>query len=325
MARILFIIDPLASLKAHKDSSVAMMRVAAQRGHDLWVAEPSQLRTRWPAAHGCELSVLATQIEVLAGPTASASQGEPWCQPLQQTRLIASDFRAVIMRKDPPYDVDYHVCTQLLERFEQAGVPVFNRPRALRDHGEKTAVLEFAEHAPAGLITTSLQDIRAFAEGYDRIVVKPLDAMGGSGIFVTHATDPNLPVIVETLTLHGVRQVMAQRWLAEIAQGDRRVLLIDGEPFPYCLARIPPVGASRGNLAAGGRGEARPLCEADRRIAGALGPVLKSRGLFLVGLDIIGDCLTEINITSPTGFQEIAQQTGHDPATAWINALESRL
>ena len=330
MAELLFVIDPIDHLKPHKDSTVAMMRAAASRGHTLWATEPRCLSVSWPRPGGAE--VRAAAVSILLTPTHEGPHEGPqggsqggWFQRRSEALLAPNDLHAVIMRKDPPYDVDYHVCTQLLELFERAGVPVFNRPRALRDHGEKTAVLEFSAFAPEGIVSTSYSEILSFARGFERIVIKPLDAMGGSGIFLSHASDPNLPVMVETLSLQGSRQIMAQRWLPEIVQGDKRVLLIDGEPFPYCLARIPPEGASRGNLAAGGRGEARPLSARDREIAQALGPVLKARGLMLVGLDIIGDRLTEINVTSPTGFQEIAQQTGQNPAWAWLDALEAAL
>lgn len=328
MANLLFILDPLESLKAHKDSSVSMMRTAAARGHTIWAAEPQDLSIHWPTVQPETLLNGRAQINVQAVALELRprdSDASAWYVERHRALLEARDVNAVLMRKDPPYDVDFHVCTQMLEHFERQGVPVFNRPRALRDHGEKTAVLEFSEWAPEGLITTELQTVQAFARRHERIVLKPLDAMGGSGIFLSHAQDPNLPVILETLSLNGSRQIMVQRWLPDIALGDKRVLLIDGKPFPYCLARIPPEGASRGNLAAGGRGEARPLSDSDRRIAEALGPMLRDRGLFLVGLDIIGEHLTEINVTSPTGFQEIAQQTGADPAVAWMDALEARL
>ncbi|MGA0881220.1 MAG: glutathione synthase [Burkholderiaceae bacterium] len=323
MAALLFILDPLESLKAYKDSSVAMMRAAAARGHVIWAAEPHDLCVHWPSTPDQTVCVQARAAKLkILNATAAPS---PWYEVTDRAVLEPQDIQAILMRKDPPYDVNYHVCTQLLEHFEGQGVAVFNRPRALRDHGEKTSVLEFSQWAPQGMITTQLEAVQAFASAHARIVLKPLDAMGGSGIFLSHASDPNLPVILETLSEHGRRQIMVQRWLPEIVEGDKRVLLINGEPFPYCLARIPPEGASRGNLAAGGRGEARPLSETDLRIAQALGPILKARGLFLVGLDIIGEHLTEINVTSPTGFQEIAQQTGSDPALAWIEALEARL
>jgi glutathione synthase len=324
LAALLFIIDPLDELKPHKDSTVAMMRAAFARGHAIWTATPTDLSIRWSGtAQAAQITASAQAIEL--NEQAQVTTGQPWFTPAARALLGPTNVHAVVMRKDPPYDVDYHVCTQLLEHFERAGVPVFNRPQALRDHGEKTAVLEFSEFAPEGIVSPSLQEILSFARAYERIVIKPLDAMGGSGIFLSHAQDPNLPVIVETLSLNGTRQIMAQRWLPEIAQGDKRVLLIDGKPFSHCLARIPPEGASRGNLAAGGRGEARTLSARDREIAEALGPVLKARGLMLVGLDIIGDRLTEINVTSPTGFQEIAQQTGLDPSWAWLDALEAGL
>ncbi|HSG20763.1 MAG TPA: glutathione synthase, partial [Burkholderiaceae bacterium] len=296
---------------------------AQQRGHTLWAATADQLRCR---ANGptAQPRITATAITIKANAT-SSSPAEPWWSALQEASLGPEDIDIILMRKDPPFDVNYLVATQLLEVFERMGVRVVNRPQALRDHGEKLSALEFTRWGPPGLVSADIAHLRAFAQEHPKVVYKPLDAMGGSGIFVTEAADPNLPVILELLTNLGERAIMAQRHLPEIVEGDKRILLIDGEPVPHALARIPPAGASRGNLAAGGRARAQPLTEQDHAIAADLGPTLAARGLFLVGLDVIGAHLTEINVTSPTGFQEITQQTGFDVAEHFITRLEGLL
>ena len=318
--RILFVCDSPQTFKPEKDSTRAMMVAAQARGHVVWACGPDDFQSRWDAQK-TSVAIAAQRLTLLPWQGDAAS---PWYTVTESRMLAPGDLDLAIMRKDPPFDVHYLVATQMLDRLMAHGVPVINRPQALRDHGEKMAVLEFAHWAPPGMVSHDMQSLRAFAQDHPQVVYKPLDAMGGAGIFVSHARDPNLPVIVETLTEHGQRAIMVQRFLPEIAQGDKRILLINGLAVPYCLARIPPEGASRGNLAAGGRGEARPLSARDREIAEALGPVLAKRGLFLVGLDVIGDCLTEINVTSPTGFQEITRQTGHDVAVQFIVALEDQ-
>lgn len=326
MAKLLFICDPLEGFKPEKDSTLAMMKAAQARDHSIWVADIHGLSAAWgeggAAADSLDLRVMARCIRLQS--KEPYVKGE-WWDVVEEGWSAAAAFDAVVMRTDPPFTTDYLVATQMLETFERAGIPVFNRPRALRDHGEKLAVLEFAQFAPPGLVSANMRLLHDFAHQHHRVVYKPLDAMGGAGIFLSHATDPNLPVILETLTLHGSRQIMVQKWLPEIVEGDKRVLLIDGEVIPFALARIPPTGASRGNLAAGGRPEARPLTVRDQEIAQALAPILADRGLFLVGLDIIGEHLTEINVTSPTGFQEIQLQTGFDVAGRFIERLEQRL
>jgi glutathione synthase len=317
--QILFVCDPLDGFKPYKDSTVAMMRAAQARDHGVWACAPDDLQISW---QGPAQSFRIAAQRLTLSPS-DATQTGSWFS-IAETRLLQpSDLHLAVMRKDPPFDVHYLVATQMLDRLMAHGVPVINRPQALRDHGEKMAVLEFAELAPPGMVSHDMASLRAFAEAHPQVVYKPLDAMGGAGIFLSHAKDPNLPVILETLTEHGRRAIMGQRYLPEIAQGDKRILLINGEAVPYCLARIPPEGASRGNLAAGGRGEARPLSRRDQEIAQHLGPILAARGLFLVGLDVIGDSLTEINVTSPTGFQEITQQTGYDVANMFVCALET--
>jgi glutathione synthase len=226
------------------------------------------------------------------------------------------------MRKDPPFDNEYLYATHLLELAARQGARVVNDPRTIRDFNEKLAVARFPQFAPPTLVTSLEPVLREFLAEHGDVIFKPLDGMGGSGIFRVRTDDPNIGVIIETITEHGSRTIMAQRYLPEIRDGDKRVLLIDGVPAPYALARIPKAGETRGNLAAGGTGVARPLTERDREIAGTVGPVLRDLGLTLVGLDVIGTHLTEINVTSPTGMQEIAQQTPCDPAALMIDALE---
>jgi glutathione synthase len=234
-------------------------------------------------------------------------------------------FDAVLMRKDPPFDMEYVASTWLLEQAVREGARVFNDPRAVRNHNEKLAILEFPQFTAPTIVTRSAQDLRAFVTEHREAVFKLLDGMGGMSVFRARADDPNLSVIIETMNRFGERTVMAQRFIPAISEGDKRVLLIDGEVVPYCLARIPQAGEFRGNLAAGGRGVARALSERDREIAQALGPTLAARGLLLVGLDVIGENLTEINVTSPTCFREITAQSGCDVAALFIDALERRV
>ena len=227
------------------------------------------------------------------------------------------------MRKDPPFDMEYVYSTYLLENAVRQGAKVFNDPRAVRDHNEKLSIAEFMQFVAPTIVTRSADDLRAFVEEHDEAVFKLLNVMGGTSVFRAKRDDPNLSVIIETLNEFGGRSVMAQRYLPEIRDGDKRVLLIGGKVVPYCLARIPKAGEFRGNLAAGGRGVARELTARDREVGEALAPVLAARGLLLVGLDLIGDYITEINVTSPTCFQEIRQQTGYDVARLFIDALEA--
>jgi glutathione synthase len=234
-------------------------------------------------------------------------------------------FDAIVMRKDPPFDSEYFYATHLLEQAEREGARVFNRPRALRDHPEKLAILEFPQWIPPTLVTREAAAVRAFHAEHQDVILKPLDGMGGSGIFRVGADARNLGAIIETLNREGAQTLMVQKFLPEIAAGDKRVLVIGGVPVPYCLARIPQGGEVRGNLAAGGKGVALPLSDADRKLAEALGPTLAARGLLLVGLDIIGTHLTEINVTSPTCFQEITDQTGCDVPALFMDALEAAL
>ncbi len=309
---ILFVADPLASFKVYKDSTYAMMAEAVRRGHGLWACEPEDLAWRdgRVAGHAGKVTLLQ-----------HARQGDWFTAEAPEWRPLAG-FGAVLMRKDPPFDEGYLNATYLFEMAEREGARVFNRPQALRDYNEKLAIARFPQFTVATLVSCRPDDIRAFMAEQGDIVVKPLNAMGGSGIFRLRPGDANLGAILETVTDLGRRHIMAQRYIPEIADGDKRILLIAGEPVPYSLARIPAPGETRGNLAAGGTGVARPLTERDREIAAALGPKLQAEGLLLVGLDVIGDWLTEVNVTSPTCFREITDQTGCDVAALFVDALE---
>lgn len=309
--QILFIADPLESFKTHKDTTFAMMREAQRRGHTLAACLPQDLV--WQ--RGSRVAARVRDI-VLTGGASEWFQG----QPLRSAALTT--FDAVLMRKDPPFDSEYFYATHLLEQAEREGARVFNKPRALRDHPEKLAIMEFPQFIGPTLVTRDPQDIRDFHAQHQDIILKPLDGMGGMGIFRVGADGLNLGSITETLNHHGAQSVMVQKFLPEIAQGDKRVLIVGGKPVPFCLARIPQGGEVRGNLAAGGKGVAQPLSARDWEIAEALGPVLGGRGLLLVGVDVIGECVTEINVTSPTCFQEIFDQTGCDVARLFIEALE---
>jgi len=309
--RLAFVLDPLASLKAYKDSSVAMMRAAQAAGHAVWAIE--QPAIHWSTLHG--VCAEAVHLEMLG-------DDDDWFVEIVRHVVPLRDFAAVVMRKDPPFDTEYVTTTWLLERAEAEGARVFNRPRALRDHSEKLAVAEFAQFTVPTLVSRDAARIHAFVDKQCDSILKPLDGMGGSQIFRVRHDDPNRNVIVETLTHDGARTIMAQAYIPEIGDGDKRILIIGGEVVPWCLARIPKAGETRGNLAAGGRGVARELTARDREIAGTLAPVLAARGLLLVGIDVIGDWLTEINVTSPTCMVEICEQTGFDAAALFVAALE---
>ena len=310
--KLAIILDPLESLKTCKDSTYAVMRAAHSRGHELYVMEQHELALRDGAVAG-----FTRKLDLVDGdPRWYALEAPAW--------RALSGFDVTLMRKDPPFDMEYVYSTYLLELAEAQGARVFNRPAAIRDFNEKLSTAKFPEFMPPTLVTRQEALIREFIEQYGDIILKPLDGMGGSSVFRIRRHDPNLNVIIETLTQLGARTVMAQRYIPEIALGDKRILLIDGEPAPYALARIPKAGETRGNLAAGGKGVAQPLSARDREIAAALGPKLREAGLFLVGLDVIGDWLTEINVTSPTGMQEITAQTGFDVAGMFVDALEEK-
>ena len=314
--KLLFVADPLESFKIYKDTTFAMMREAQRRGHSISACEPKDIM--WQ--RGMPVTGFVRDITL-------TGQSPDWFSAAQQApneRAAAlKDFDAVVMRKDPPFDAEFFYATHLLEQAEREGARVFNKPRALRDHPEKLAILEWPQFIGPTLVTRDAQDIRRFHAEHQDIILKPLDGMGGSGIFRVREDGLNLGAIIETLNKHGAETVMVQKFLPAIAQGDKRVLVIGGQPVPYCLARIPQGGEVRGNLAAGGKGVAQPISERDREIAQAIGPVLFERGLLLIGLDVIGDHLTEINVTSPTCFQEIFSQTGFDVAAVFVQALEA--
>ena len=312
--KLLFVADPLESFKIYKDTTFAMMREAQRRGHQLAVCGPQDMAWR----RGGRVCAQVRDI-VLTG------DAQTWFTAQPARVAVLADFDAVLMRKDPPFDSEYFYATHLLEQAEREGAKIFNKPRALRDHPEKLAVMEFPEFIGPTLVTRSAQDIRAFHAEHQDIILKPLDGMGGMGIFRVGPDGMNLGSIIETLNQGGAQSVMVQKFLPAIAQGDKRVLIVGGKPVPYCLARIPQGGEVRGNLAAGGKGVAQPLSARDREIAEALGPILLARGLILAGVDVIGDCVTEINVTSPTCFQEIYDQTGCDVAALFVDALEQAL
>ena len=312
--KILFVADPLESFKIHKDTTFSMMREAQKRGHQVTACEMTDVR--WQQGESVTAQVREIQ---LTGDAAT------WFTETRTHRAALKDFDAVVMRKDPPFDSEYFYATHLLGQAEREGAKVFNSPAALRNHPEKLAIMEFPQFIAPTLVTKSEADIRAFHEQHGDIILKPLDGMGGTGIFKVGADGLNLGVIIETLNQGGAQTVMVQKFLPGIAHGDKRVLLIGGKPVPFCLARIPQGGEVRGNLAAGGKGVAQPISARDREIAEALGPILVARGLTLVGLDIIGDSLTEINVTSPTCFQEITDQMGCDVAALFMDAVEAAL
>lgn len=307
---IAFLIDPIESLKAYKDSSVVMMREAVRRGHRVF--EFGQEDLVWRAGR---VDAIARQVEVHDDDVA-------WYRGGDTTDGALSRFDAVMMRKDPPFDMEYIYATYLLELASGQGARVYNRPRSLRDFNEKLAIARYPQFTAPTVVTRQESEIRRFLAEHGDIVLKPLDGMGGSSVFRIRSDDPNIGVIIETLTAHGTRTVMAQRYLPAIVNGDKRVLVIAGRPAPYALARIPKAGETRGNLAAGGRGVAQPLTDRDREIAETLGPDLAAHGLLIVGLDIIGDHLTEVNVTSPTCMREILDQTGFSVPSMVLDALE---
>ena len=312
--KLLFVADPLESFKTYKDTTFAMMREAQKRGHTLSACGPQDIR--W--LHGDGVTAQVRDIRL-------TGQADGWFATEGTRRTALQDFDAVLMRKDPPFDSEYFYCTHLLGQAEREGARVFNSPAALREHPEKLAILEFPQFTAPTLVTRSVADIRAFHAEHGEIILKPLDGMGGMGIFKVGRDGLNLGAITETLNREGEQTVMVQKYLPGIAQGDKRVLLIGGKPVPFALARIPQGGEVRGNLAAGGKGVAMPITDREREIAEYLGPILMARGLMLVGLDVIGGHLTEINVTSPTCFQEITDQTACDVAALFVDAIEKAL
>ena len=313
--KLLFVADPLEGFKTYKDSTFAMMREAASRGHELLACGPQDIM--WQ--RGGRVTAYVREITL-------TGDAHDWFVAKQQAPhevpVALADIGAVLMRKDPPFDSEYFYATHLLQQAEREGARVFNKPAALRDHPEKLAILEFPQFIGPTLVTRDESDIKRFHAEHKDIILKPLDGMGGMGIFRVGPDGLNLGSIIETLNKGGTETVMVQRYLTEITKGDKRILIIGGKPVPHVLARIPQGSEIRGNLAVGGKGVAQPLSAHDRAVAEAIGPVLSGRGLLLIGLDMIGDCVTEINVTSPTGFQEITQQSGFDVAKMFIDALE---
>jgi glutathione synthase len=311
--RILLVIDPPDSLKAYKDTSVAIMRAAQKRQHTVWVCQQEHLRWK---NHVVETHTTRLSL---------TDNDEDWYRPHETVDEPLKAFDAVLMRKDPPFDLEYVTTTWLLSAAVREGAKVFNAPDAVRDHNEKFTISQFPAFTVPSLLSRRMEDLQAFIEEHKDVVLKRLEGMGGAGIFRVRRDDPNRNVIVETVSELGSRSVMAQRFIPEIAEGDKRVLLIDGKAVPHCLARIPKPGDSRGNLVAGARGVAQPLSKRHQEIAAALGPALAKKGLLLVGLDVIGDWLTEVNVTSPTCFREIQDQTGFDVSGMLLDSLEAKV
>jgi len=308
--KLLFILDPLDALVTYKDTSLAIMRAAQARGHELWMCEQHD----WQLQH---------EVVTVDAQTFAFNVDGSW-KTSDKSTVSPADFDAVLMRKDPPFDNEYLYSTYLLELAQQQGARIINDPAAIRGWNEKLSVARFPQFAPPFIVTSQQDKMLAFLAEHQDIIVKPLDGMGGSGIFRLRKDDPNIYAILETLTQFQTRTIMVQRYIPEIIKGDKRILVINGEPLPYALARIPKTGETRGNLAAGGKGVAQPLSARDKEIAETVGSLLKQHGLFLVGLDVIGDYLTEVNVTSPTGMVEIAAQTDCDPAKVMVEALEKQ-
>ncbi len=316
--RMLFIADPLHTFKTYKDSTFAMMREAAARGHTLMFCGPQHLVWQRGGRVTAAVRDITLTGDDINWYSAAQAEGEERPQ-------VLAEVDAVLMRKDPPFDPEFFYATHLLSQAVREGAKVLNDPAALRNHPEKLAILEFPQFIGPTLVTRSAAEVRRFHAEHQDIILKPLDGMGGMGIFRVGPDGLNLGSITETLNADGATTLMVQKYLPEIVKGDKRILVIAGEPVPFSLARIPQGSEIRGNLAVGGKGVAMPLTERETEIATSLGPILAARGLLLVGLDVIGDSLTEINVTSPTCFQEIMQQTGFDVAAMFINALEKEL
>jgi glutathione synthase len=311
--RLGIVMDPIAGISFKKDSSLAMLLAAQARGWSLFYMEQQDLYQK------------ASVARARTRPLQVFEDAQHWYELQAEQDIALSELDVILMRKDPPFDNEFVYSTYLLEQAEQAGVLVVNRPQSLRDCNEKLFATLFPQCTPPTLVSRRADILREFAVEQRDIILKPLDGMGGASIFRHREGDPNLSVILETLTAHGTQQIMAQGYLPAIKDGDKRILMINGEPIPYCLARIPAAGETRGNLAAGGRGEARPLTDRDRWIAGQVGPTLREKGLLFVGLDVIGEYLTEINVTSPTCIREIDNAFGTKIAEQLMQAIADQL
>ena len=309
--KIAFLADPLDTFKTYKDSTFAMMREAARRGHAIYAFEQNDVVL--------ESGLVTANVAKIT----LTGEADDWYRADAPASAFLSEFDAIVIRKDPPFDMEYIYTTYLLELAEKQGARVFNKPEAIRSHNEKLAIAQFPQYTAPTLVTRDAKRLRAFHAEHKDVILKPLDGMGGMGIFRIGQDGMNLGSVIETLTDNGNRTIMAQRFIPEISKGDKRILLIGGKVVPHVLARIPQGGEVRGNLAAGGLGVAQPISPRELEIAEALAPVLAQRGLLLVGLDAIGNYLTEINVTSPTCFQEITQQSGFDVAAMFVDALET--
>jgi glutathione synthase len=310
--KLLFVLDPLEEIKAYKDTSVAMMRAAQARGHQVFSCRQGDIFWK-------------DQVFAHAGALSLTDNDEDWYRAHAPQQAALATFDAVINRKDPPFDLEYLTASWLLAQAERGGARVFNKPAAVRDHNEKLGILEFAQFVTPTLASSNPDRVHAFIDEHRDVILKRLDGMGGESIFRVRQDDPNRNVIIETMAQGGARTIMAQRYIPDIVKGDKRILLIGGAPVPHSLARIAKLGETRANLATGGRGVAQPLSAQDRRIAETLGPVLAARGLLLVGLDVIGDHLTEVNVTSPTCFREIQDQTGFDVSGMFMDCIEQEV
>jgi glutathione synthase len=311
--RLGVVMDPIATVNYKKDTTLALLWAAAERGWELLYMEQGDL-----FLDSGEPKAIVRPLQVHRDPAHWFDLGTPH-------PLALADLDVILMRKDPPFDNEFIYSTYILEAAETRGALVVNRPQSLRDCNEKMFATQFADCCPPLLVSRNATLLRQFHQNHGDVVFKPLDGMGGSSIFRVRLGDPNLNVILETLTDHGRRTIMAQRYLPEIKEGDKRILMVDGEPVPYCLARIPMAGESRGNLAAGGSGRPQPLSARDREIAARVGPELKRLGLLFVGLDVIGDYLTEINVTSPTCAREIDAAYGTDIGGRLMDTIAQRL
>jgi glutathione synthase len=307
------VMDPIADINIKKDSSFAMLLEAQRRGYEIHYMEMA------------DLYLLQGQARARTRLLSVEPNPERWYHFGSGQDLALSELNVILMRKDPPFDTEYIYATYMLERAEDAGTLIVNKPQSLRDANEKLYTSWFSQFTPKTLVSRDAKRLKAFYQQEQDVILKPLDGMGGASIFRLKPEDPNVSVILETLTAHGSQYAMAQRYIPEIVDGDKRILVVDGEPVPYCLARIPASGETRGNLAAGGRGEARPLSDSDWAIAKAIGPTLKAKGLIFVGLDVIGDKLTEINVTSPTCIREIEAAFPISITGMLFDAIERRL
>ena len=313
MIKLGIVMDPIASINIKKDSSFAMLLEAQRRGYELHYMEMA------------DLYLINGEARARTRTLSVEQNYDKWYEFTGEQDLSLDSLDVILMRKDPPFDTEFIYATYILERAEEKGTLIVNKPQSLRDCNEKLFTAWFSDLTPETLVTRNKAQLKAFWQKHNDIILKPLDGMGGASIFRVKEVDPNLGVITETLSEHGTRYCMAQNYLPAIKDGDKRVLVVDGEPVPYCLARIPQGGETRGNLAAGGRGEPRPLTDSDWEIARRIGPTLKAKGLIFVGLDIIGDRLTEINVTSPTCIREIEAEFPISITGMLMDAIEARL